>query len=92
MEFFKDNWTWFFILFNQEREAVSRNRNQTARPIGGMLITVKPQAKKLKTERSVGKTDCARDISDSNGDKLPVLVSGSAIGLVSYSDESEDDS
>lgn len=71
---------------------MSGNRNQTARPLGGMFISVRPQAKKLKTERSVGKTDCAEDISDSNCDKLPLLTNSSAVGLVSYSDESEDDS
>ncbi|XP_043723117.1 uncharacterized protein LOC122670341 isoform X3 [Telopea speciosissima] len=68
-------------------------QNPRNRPLGGLIITVKPQAKKAKTDAAssekppdkVNGTNC-------NIDKSPDIAENSLGGLVSYSDESDDDS
>ncbi|KAG9459967.1 hypothetical protein H6P81_004475 [Aristolochia fimbriata] len=71
-------------------------KSQPARPLSMINITVKPQAKKAKTEattddipKDVTKPQSASQTSDAN--VAESLTNGAAPGLVSYSDDSEDD-
>eukprot|EP00262_Sarcandra_glabra_P007084 TRINITY_DN19654_c0_g1_i1.p1 TRINITY_DN19654_c0_g1~~TRINITY_DN19654_c0_g1_i1.p1 ORF type:complete len:200 (+),score=55.92 TRINITY_DN19654_c0_g1_i1:213-812(+) len=65
-------------------------KTQQMRPLGGLIITVKPQAKKAKTDTCLEKPQ--KIVRPSNGDmESPEVVKGALGGLVSYSDESEED-
>ncbi|KAL1825763.1 hypothetical protein DCAR_0313940 [Daucus carota subsp. sativus] len=66
----------------------------------GMIIKVKPQAKKAKVDVDnpsksveIARTDIGRvtPSTNSNGDKSSPVVNSSLSGLVSYSDESDDE-
>lgn len=65
-----------------------------------MIIKVKPQAKKAKVDVDnpsksveIARTDIGRvtPSTNSNGDKSSPVVNSSLSGLVSYSDESDDE-
>lgn len=65
-------------------------RNQQAR-MGNLIITVKPQAKKAKTEPApaAGSSESTKPSDDV---KLsPNVALNALMGLVSYGDESEED-
>ncbi|KAK8635572.1 hypothetical protein V6N13_004305 [Hibiscus sabdariffa] len=78
---------------SQEQKSVGK-KNPAARPLG-MIIKVKPQAKRAKTEpeeKPVSATEApdADTVKSPEGDTDKSLNVG-ITGLVSYSDESEDD-
>ncbi|KAK8630453.1 hypothetical protein V6N13_079245 [Hibiscus sabdariffa] len=78
---------------SQEQKTVGK-RNPAARPLG-MIIKVKPQAKRAKTEPeeklvSATKARDADNVKSAGGDSDKSL-NVAKTGLVSYSDESEDD-
>ncbi|EYU46881.1 hypothetical protein ABFS82_04G001200 [Erythranthe guttata] len=73
----------------QDKKSAVGKKNRPARSLG-MVIKVKPQAKKAKVEAAADLEETATGI----GKKPGVDVSKSSLGnfgLVSYSDESEDD-
>ncbi|KAL8054568.1 hypothetical protein ABFX02_04G001300 [Erythranthe guttata] len=73
----------------QDKKTAVGKKNRPARSLG-MVIKVKPQAKKAKVEAAADLEETATGI----GKKPGVDVSKSSLGnfgLVSYSDESEDD-
>ncbi|KAH1108576.1 hypothetical protein J1N35_012344 [Gossypium stocksii] len=81
------------VLANQEQKTVGK-KNPATRPLG-MLIKVKPQAKRAKTEpegKLVSGTK-APDVDNVESPKSDPDKSLNVVktGLVSYSDESEDD-
>ncbi|XP_058076899.1 uncharacterized protein LOC131225388 [Magnolia sinica] len=75
----------------EEPKPVER-KNRQARPLGGMIITVKPQAKKAKTEVSSSEKplNMAKPSNGALG-KSQDINNGALGGLVSYSDESDED-
>ncbi|XP_077219449.1 NEFA-interacting nuclear protein [Tasmannia lanceolata] len=67
-------------------------KNQHTRPLGGMIITVKPQAKKAKTEAAIQEKPVNMETPSAGVvEKIPDVNNGAFGGLVSYSDESEED-
>ncbi|KAI3946862.1 hypothetical protein MKW98_003425 [Papaver atlanticum] len=74
-----------------------RRKNPPTKPLGGLIIKVKPQAKKAKTEQvsSPGNqlsSDTAKtSVGDNNDKSHNSPVKGTLGSLVSYSDESEDE-
>ncbi|KAG8485162.1 hypothetical protein CXB51_021803 [Gossypium anomalum] len=81
------------VLANQEQKTVGK-KNPATRPLG-MLIKVKPQAKRAKTEpeeKLVSGTK-ATDVDNVESPKSDPdkSLNVAKTGLVSYSDESEDD-
>ncbi|TYI13247.1 hypothetical protein ES332_A08G046100v1 [Gossypium tomentosum] len=81
------------VLANQEQKTVGK-KNPATRPLG-MLIKVKPQAKRAKTEpeeKLVSGTK-APDVDNVESPKSDPdkSLNVAKTGLVSYSDESEDD-
>ncbi|MCL7039553.1 hypothetical protein MKW94_003362 [Papaver nudicaule] len=73
-----------------------RRKNPPTNPLGGLIIKVKPQAKKAKIEQvsSSGNhpsSDTAKTSVDDSNNKCHSPVKGILGGLVSYSDESEDE-
>lgn len=65
-------------------------KNQHSRP-ANFIIAVKPQAKKAKIEAAPGQSSepsCGKHVLD---EKSPDAVQSALGGLVSYSDESEED-
>ncbi|KAL3652977.1 hypothetical protein CASFOL_002658 [Castilleja foliolosa] len=75
---------------NQDKNSVVGRKNPPSRSLGGMVIKVKPQAKKARVDT----TETVKILLDKGSDEIrnvdetrPVAISG----LVSYSDESEDD-
>ncbi|XP_042474920.1 PSME3-interacting protein [Macadamia integrifolia] len=68
-------------------------QNPRNRPLGGLIITVKPQAKKAKTDAATSEKPLDKvNGTNCNVDKSPDIAVSSLGGLVSYSDESDDDS
>ncbi|KAK8489020.1 hypothetical protein V6N13_046174 [Hibiscus sabdariffa] len=81
------------VPVSQEQKTVGK-RNPAARPLG-MIIKVKPQAKRAKTEPeeklvSATKAPDTDNVKSAGGDSGKCL-NVAKTGLVSYSDESEDD-
>ncbi|KAA3471458.1 protein FAM192A [Gossypium australe] len=81
------------VLASQEQKTVGK-KNPATRPLG-MLIKVKPQAKRAKTEpeeKLISGTK-APDVDNVESPKSDpdVSLNVAKTGLVSYSDESEDD-
>ncbi|KAK1292660.1 hypothetical protein QJS10_CPB17g00867 [Acorus calamus] len=75
----------------EEKKPVQR-KNQHARPLGGLIISVKPRAKKAKTDTTSNNTlDTVGESKDHIDEKHPVIAGSALGGLVSYSDESDDD-
>lgn len=75
-----------------------RRKNPPTNPLRGLIIKVKPQAKKAKTEEvsssseNRGSSDTAKTSNGDNNNKSHQSpVKGVLGGLVSYSDESEDE-
>ncbi|KAF8401216.1 hypothetical protein HHK36_012145 [Tetracentron sinense] len=68
-------------------------KNLSSRPLGRMIITVKPQAKKAKIDHEANLGETSEPVKTSNGDtdKPPDVIKCALGGLVSYSDESEED-
>ncbi|KAJ4969283.1 hypothetical protein NE237_015984 [Protea cynaroides] len=68
-------------------------KKPTNRPLSGLIVTVKPQLKKAKTDatNSEKRPDTVNG-ANCNTDKSSHIAESSLGGLVSYSDESEDDS
>ncbi|KAL5988621.1 hypothetical protein ACLOJK_026719 [Asimina triloba] len=79
------------ISFLQEQRPVER-KNRQPRPLRNMLISVKPQAKKAKIDASNPEKplDMAEP-TNGNAEKSQRAADSSLSGLVSYSDESEED-
>ncbi|KAG1326096.1 PSME3-interacting protein [Cocos nucifera] len=79
------------IASAEEKKAVAK-RSQDARP-GHLIISVKPQAKKAKMDAKSDKSSVTDRPSNGQVDEKPPDVgSVKAVGgLVSYSDESDDD-
>ncbi|XP_068660757.1 uncharacterized protein [Aristolochia californica] len=74
----------------EDSKPVAR-KSQPARPLSMINITVKPLAKKAKTEATTG--DQPQDVfKTSNAIMTKSPAKGATVGLVSYSDDSEDDS
>ncbi|MQL94322.1 hypothetical protein Taro_026974 [Colocasia esculenta] len=67
----------------------SEKKNSHARPLGGLIISVKPQAKKAKAETTSKQPP---DSGLGRGEEKPTDVAKGGLGtLVSYSDESEEE-
>ncbi|KAK8282736.1 hypothetical protein V6Z11_D08G045000 [Gossypium hirsutum] len=81
------------VLANQEQKTVGK-KNPATRPLG-MLIKVKPQAKRAKTEQEekLIRGTKAPDVDNVESPKSDPdkSLNVAKTGLVSYSDESEDD-
>ncbi|KAF5178364.1 Nefa-interacting nuclear protein [Thalictrum thalictroides] len=67
-------------------------KNPPAGPLGGLLIKVKPQAKKSKVDNGISERSSA-PTKPSNDDivKSSAVDKGALVGLVSYGDESEEE-
>nr|DAD32946.1 TPA_asm: hypothetical protein HUJ06_011797 [Nelumbo nucifera] len=79
----------------EEHKPLAR-KNPPARPLGGLIIKVQPQAKKAKADEmsSEKSSDNVKTTNDDTGKSTEIFKGALGLGiggLVSYSDESEDD-
>ncbi|PIA60693.1 hypothetical protein AQUCO_00300304v1 [Aquilegia coerulea] len=77
----------------EEAKPLAR-KNPPAGPLGGLVIKVKPQAKKAKIDNAILERPSESDTTKpSNGNIVgsSAVDKGALVGLVSYGDESEDE-
>lgn len=77
---------------NQEHGQVQKNNKKPHRPVGSLIVSVKPIAKKAKTETSVWNNDsCNLSNAKISHTQDPPVSLENVGSLVSYSDESDED-